>query len=161
MWFFLSRHHVYIRASLSPTDWKCVCMRVWVCVSVCECVWVCVSVCVRENIKEGLEIKNDVLPFLVWAPGGKRGTQFQSLELCVKRSCGKIARRKCKYVFVMGDERRRMPFLLGTCFMKKVGLVKVFLSLSKAVYGQYKIQFLRLIQVANVLVPCGLLIRSF
>jgi hypothetical protein len=56
--------------------------------------------------------------FLFEPQGAKEELSFRAWN-CVKRSCGKIARRKCKYVFVMGDERRRMPFFTWNLFHGK------------------------------------------
>ena len=67
--------------------------------------------------------------FLFEPQGGKRGTQFQSLELCEEILRQNCERRKCKkYVFVMGDEKRRMPFFTRNLFHGKAGTCKGLLK---------------------------------
>ena len=126
---FFFKACVYMRASFSPTDWKCVWVRVMR-VNARECV--CVCVCKREY-KRGSRDKKWCSSFSCLSPrGAKEELSFRAWN-CVKRSCGKIARGENVRSMCLSWAMKKGEclFLLGTCFMEKLELVKAFQRLSE------------------------------
>ncbi len=122
---FLSRHDVYMRAILSPTDWKWVWVSMYICVCVSVCVCVCACVCKREY-KRGSRDKKWCSSFSCLSPRGQKRNSVSEPGTVWSDPAAKLRGENVSMCLSWAMKGGECLFLLGTCFMEKHELVKAF-----------------------------------